>query len=116
MRLRARHYATAEVVDIVCDDGVIRKMGPPGSARPDVEAGWVAPALFDLQINGCDGHSFSSEDLTVDSIRHVVSACRRHGIGGLCPTLITNSFAALAHGFRTLRPAWEGDAAIDRAV
>ena len=80
MRLRARHYATAELVDIVCDEGVIRKVGPPGSERPDVEAGWVASALFDLQINGCDGYSFNSSDLTIDQVRHVVTVCRRHGI------------------------------------
>jgi N-acetylglucosamine-6-phosphate deacetylase len=114
--LRARHYATGETIDILCDGGVIREIRPPGDGTPDVEAGWVAPALFDLQINGCDGHSFSSEELTVDSIRHVVGACRRHGIGGLCPTLITNSFAALAHGFRTLREACANGGEIDRAI
>jgi N-acetylglucosamine-6-phosphate deacetylase len=114
--LRARHYATGETIDVFCDDGVIREVRSPSARLPDVTAGWVAPALFDLQINGCDGHSFSSEQLTVDSIRHVVRTCRRHGIAGLCPTLITNSFAALAHGFRTLRQAWESDGEIDRAV
>src|SRR5262245_13109058 len=114
--LRARHYATAAIVDVVCDRGVIADIRAPSAAAPDVEAGWVAPALFDLQINGCDGHSFNSERLTVDTVRHVVRVCRQHGIGGLCPTLITNSFDALVHGMATLRQACATDAEIARAV
>jgi N-acetylglucosamine-6-phosphate deacetylase len=116
MRLRARHYATSERVDVVCDRGTIQSIGPAGEGPPDREAGWVAPALFDLQINGCDGHNFSSERLTVESVRYVVRTCRRHGVGGLCPTLVTNSFAALAHGLAVLRRACETDAEVARAV
>ena len=69
MRIRARHYATGERVDIVCEHGRIAAIGPPATAPADVEAGWVAPTLFDLQINGCDGHSFNSEQLTVEMTR-----------------------------------------------
>jgi N-acetylglucosamine-6-phosphate deacetylase len=114
--LRARHYATGETIDVFCDRGMIREVQAPSANVPDVEAAWVAPALFDLQVNGCDGHSFSSERLTTDSVRHVVRTCRAHGIAGLCPTLITNSFAALAHGFRTLRQACETDAEVAGAI
>src|SRR5262249_47653216 len=116
MRLRARHYATAEVVDIVCDEGSIRKVGPPGSERPDVEAGWVAPALFDLQINGCDGRSFNSDRLGIDDVRHVVHACRDHGIAGFFPTLVTNGFDSLRHGLSTLHCACEDDSEVAAAV
>jgi N-acetylglucosamine-6-phosphate deacetylase len=76
----------------------------------------VAPALFDLQINGCDGHGFSSETLTVDAVRHVVGVCRRHGVAGLCPTLVTNSREVLLHGFAILRQACEQDPEVARAV
>jgi len=48
MRLRARHYATGQLVEIVWDNGSIRALSPPSGQSPDVEAGWVAPALFDL--------------------------------------------------------------------
>ncbi len=113
--LRARHYANGEPVDVLCEHGRIQSVTPsPPHGVPD--AGWVAPALFDLQINGCDGHSFNSERLTVASVRHVVQVCRRHGVGGLCPTLVTNGFAALEHGMRTLRQACEADAEVGRAV
>src|SRR5262245_751638 len=86
MHIRARHYATGLPVEITCDRGHIISIGATTDLPTDHEAGWVAPALFDLQINGCDGHSFSSEQLTVDFVHHVVVVCRAHGIGGFCPT------------------------------
>jgi N-acetylglucosamine-6-phosphate deacetylase len=116
MRIRARHYATGQPVDLTWAEGVIRALGPPTAASADREAGWVAPALFDLQINGCDGHSFSSHELTPEKVRHVVSVCRAHGIAALCPTLVTNSFEALAHGLTVLRRAREEDAQFAHAL
>ncbi len=110
LRIRARHYATAQRVDLVCQQGRIAGLCPAGERGVDVEAGWVAPALFDLQINGCDGISFNSPQLGEDDIRRVVAVCRRHGIGALCPTLITNSREALLHGFATIHRACESDA------
>lgn len=116
MRLRARHYATAQPVEIVWDNGRILSLGAPTAERADLEAGWVAPALFDLQINGCDGRSFSSHTLDTDAVRHVIEACRAHGIAALCPTLVTNNFEALAHGLATVGRACETDPEVARAV
>jgi N-acetylglucosamine-6-phosphate deacetylase len=116
MRVRARHYHTRDVIDIDCRDGAIASIAPAGGGPVDRSAGWVAPALFDLQINGCDGKAFASADLTVADVAHVVSVCRRHGIGGFCPTLITSSFAALRHGFATLHVACASDPVLDRAM
>jgi N-acetylglucosamine-6-phosphate deacetylase len=116
MRVRARHYATRELVDVVCGRSVIQSIAPAAPGPADVEAGWVAPALFDLQINGCEGHAFGSERLTIDQVRRVVEVCRRHGIAGLCPTLITGSFPVLAHGMTTLRQACESDQELNAAL
>ena len=116
MLLRARHYATGDLIDLRCEGGTILSAGPPCADRPDREAGWVAPAFFDLQINGCDGLSFNSGRITTDDVRHVVRVCRRHGVGAFCPTLVTNAFAALAHGMATLRRACETDAEVAGAV
>src|SRR5262249_20130961 len=116
MRIHARHYRTRTAVEIVCEHGRIQSLGVPSSSPPHVQAGWVAPALFDPQINGCDGHGFTSERLTLDTVRHVVATCRRHGIGTLCPTLVTNAFAALAHGLKTLRQACESDTDLAGAI
>jgi N-acetylglucosamine-6-phosphate deacetylase len=116
LRLRARHYATGERLDVCCDRGRIAALTAAGDGPTDIEADWIAPAWFDLQINGCDGISFNSPRLGVDDVRRVVGVCRRHGIGGLCPTLITNAREALIHGFTTLRRACETDAELARAL
>jgi N-acetylglucosamine-6-phosphate deacetylase len=116
MRIRARHYRTGQPLELLCRAGLIQALGPAGTGPVDVEARWVAPGLFDLQINGCDGKSFNSPTLTVDDVRHVVRTCHRHGVTGLCPTLVTAPTDALRHGFATLRRACEADLAVDQAV
>jgi len=116
MRIRASHYATGQKIDVLLEGDAIARVNAAGTDAADLETGWVAPALFDLQINGCDGHSFNSPNLTGDDVRHVVTACHRHGISGLCPTLITNSTEALVHGFETVRRACETDPDVARAV
>jgi N-acetylglucosamine-6-phosphate deacetylase len=116
LRLRGSHFATSEKVDIVIEGERIRSIVTAADDAVDLEAGWIAPALFDLQINGCDGRSFNSPSLTVDDVRHVVAACHRHGIAGFCPTLITNSLEALLHGFSTIRRACDADSLVARAV
>lgn len=116
MLLRACHYRTGQHIDVVCDGGRIASIGPATGRPADREAGWIAPALFDLQINGCEGRAFNSAKLTCDDIGHVVQICRRHGIGELLPTLITGSHEALLHGFTTLHQACDTEPALRAAI
>jgi N-acetylglucosamine-6-phosphate deacetylase len=114
--MRGRHYRTGQRIDLLCQDGHIAASEPPGDARPDLEGAWVAPALFDLQINGGLGVAFVAPTLSVADVRRVVAECHRHGISGLCPTLITGGAEALTHGFTTLRQACENDPELGRAL
>ena len=111
-RLTARHYRTGEPISLTLADGRILAVEPATGPVED----WVAPALFDLQINGCMGRAFGSPDLCIDDIHLVVRQAAHHGISGLCPTLITGSFAALSHGFATLRRACDDDAGLGRTL
>lgn len=63
---------------------------------------YIAPALFDPQVNGCKGVGFTSPDLTTDGVYRVVEECLRHGVGGFCPTVITAGFGTIRHAFATL--------------
>lgn len=116
MIVRSRHYKTGLRHDFTIEGGRILGINELGTTRPDREAGWIAPALFDLQINGCLGIDFSSPTLTVGQVRQVIDECRKHGIAGLLPTLITNSFEAIAHGLATLKQARETDSVVAAAV
>jgi N-acetylglucosamine-6-phosphate deacetylase len=116
MRIQARNYRTGQLCEIVWQDGVIRSLGEPGPSPPDVRAGWVSPALFDLQINGGGGVNFSSLQLTTEDVCRVVELCCTHGIAGFCPTLITQSEQALKHAFQILCQARRQSKSIARAI
>jgi N-acetylglucosamine-6-phosphate deacetylase len=116
MRIRARHYATGQAVDVVCTQGTIQAVTAVTELPADREAAWVAPALFDPQINGAGGFSFNSPSLTRDNIQHIVTVCRQHGIAALCPTLVTGPAAALGHGFATLARTCDDDPDLGRAL
>jgi N-acetylglucosamine-6-phosphate deacetylase len=115
-RLRARHYATGAPTEILVEDGLITAIGPATTEPADLEADWLAPAFFDLQINGGGGKGFTSSALTVDDIQAVTHLCHQHGVSAYLATVITSSFETLAHAFRTLRQAIEQDEALAAAI
>jgi N-acetylglucosamine-6-phosphate deacetylase len=112
MILHARHYATGEPVAVTVENGRVTAVGPSAESP----RGWVAPAFFDPQINGCHGISFNSTSLIADQVRMVADTCRAHGIGSFCPTLITAGFEPIRHGFATLEAARAADPDLARAI
>ncbi len=63
---------------------------------------FIAPALFDNQINGYLGIEFSKPDLSLEDMRKVVNGLRKVGVGTFLPTVITASFESLVNSFRNL--------------
>jgi N-acetylglucosamine-6-phosphate deacetylase len=116
MQIRGRHYATGQWIDVTFQDGAIRQVQLAGTAPAAVEASWIAPAWFDIQINGAQGIGFTSTALTSEHLGKVVDACREHGIGAFCPTVITNSFEVVRQSFRTLAKACAEDARLAPAM
>jgi N-acetylglucosamine-6-phosphate deacetylase len=87
--------------------------------RDDSSAGqrgsWITPGLFDLQINGISGISFTDPSLTPQQIAEADERIRSCGISRYCPTIITCSLetalavlAAFARGWKEgrLPAAW----------
>jgi N-acetylglucosamine-6-phosphate deacetylase len=107
--IRGRHYQTGALLDLTCTAGIIAAVEPANlSVSADLTSEWLAPALFDVQINGGLGVSFNAPDLTLDALRHVLMACRAHGIAHLLPTLVTTSRAdtlAALHALTAARAA-----------
>lgn len=113
--IRGRHYATGDLCEWHVADGVIRDVRVlESSVQGDIP--WIAPAFFDIQINGGLGISFNAPTLTHEQIRQVTQLCRSHGIAEYFPTLITASHDDLAHGFRTLSHALEQDRDLADAI
>lgn len=116
MIFRAKHYQTEQIIDVSCENGEIVSVEKTGSIIPRHLMEYIAPAFFDLQINGAMGVAFSDINLDESGIRKVLSVCRLHGISAICPTIITNAHDVLLHGFNTLRKACESDPKINRAM
>jgi N-acetylglucosamine-6-phosphate deacetylase len=107
MQLSARRYDTSDPVRLTIEGNRLRSLEP---LTVDEETGrlpWVAPGLFDLQINGYGGVWFSDEGLTPQRVLDVLEAHFAHGITRMCPTLITASHEALLAGFTAVRQACE---------
>jgi N-acetylglucosamine-6-phosphate deacetylase len=112
----ARRYDNGEPVRVFIDGDRIAAVEPVWPSGDVADWSCVAPGLFDLQINGYRGVWFSDEGLTPEQVLTVLEAHFQYGVTRLCPTLITNSHAALCAGFRAIRAACEREPWADRMV
>jgi N-acetylglucosamine-6-phosphate deacetylase len=113
----ARHFQTGEWVRLSIEGETIAHIAPAEGPSPhDAPDEWIAPAFWDIQLNGRWGVSFSDERLTASQVTAIVNAQAALGTARLCPTLISASFAALKHGLRTIGEACELDRDVARRV
>jgi len=102
----ARDYRSSSWIELDLAEGLlgaVRTIDGPTEVNPADD--WVAPAFWDIQVNGRGGHSFSSPDLTVEQAAAIVRAQAILGTVRLCPTLITAPYEHLLHGLRTIASA-----------
>jgi N-acetylglucosamine-6-phosphate deacetylase len=113
----ARDFERGCWLELAVDGGLISAVRQSARTSPlEAEDDWVAPAFWDLQINGRTGHSFSSGSLTVDQVVRIVCAQAALGTARICPTLITASLPDLEHGLRTIAAACDADADVTARV
>ena len=108
MKVVARDFSTSHWLEHEVSDGrfaAVPSAGGPSLVGPLDD--WVAPAFWDIQMNGRWGHSFSSSDLTVDQVVAIVRAQATLGTARLCPTLITAPLDHMLHGLRRIAAACE---------
>ena len=116
-QFRARHYRTLLPVDVTIEGELIADISEADCSPVELEQlPYVSPGFFDIQINGYNGMWFSSPALTTDQVVSVTEALVNKSIARYFPTLITNSFEALHHGFSTLRHACDQNAMVNDCV
>ena len=116
-QFRARHYRTLLPVDVIIEGELIADISEADCSAEELEQlPYVSPGFFDIQINGYNGMWFSSPALTTDQVVSVTEALVNKSVARYFPTLITNSFAALHHGFSTLRQACDQNAIVNDCV
>jgi N-acetylglucosamine-6-phosphate deacetylase len=114
MDFLARHYHDLRPVRIRISDGRIAAVDDIDAKVAAAELPIAAPAFLDLQINGYGGIWFSDADLTPERVLEVLSAYPAHGVSRLCPTVITNSFEAMAEGLAAIAAACRRERWADR--
>lgn len=106
MHVLGRRYDTHDPVRIEISAGRITHITPLGAhEHGGRHLPWIAPGLFDVQVNGLGGQEFSSPDLTPAGVAKIVRDHYAFGVTRICPTLTTNSFAVLTHGLQTIAAA-----------
>ncbi len=116
MELKGRRYDNGEPISVCIQGERIVSVEPTWPAGSADDWPWIAPGLLDLQINGHGGTWFSQEGLTADEVIRTLQPHFQFGITRLCPTLVTNSFEALASGFRAIREACERETWVEQMV
>ncbi len=127
MLLHGRDVVTEEAVEVEVADTKIQAVRPlipsePGAAgetgRPAIGDGdcWLAPGLFDMQVNGFAGYHLSAEDMTPATVRGMIEALWAVGVTRCCPTVVTGSFGSLRRSLAAIVAACDEDAAIAATV
>jgi N-acetylglucosamine-6-phosphate deacetylase len=100
--IAAWHYATRKPVRVQWTNGVVSKIENLNSESSDAPADslWIAPALFDVQVNGYGGIDFQRDDFTLDDLLVASRKLREHGCGRFFLTLITADWQRLLSRFR----------------
>jgi N-acetylglucosamine-6-phosphate deacetylase len=89
----AWHYATRQPVKLCWQEGVITHL-EPAPAPPATDL-WLAPGLFDLQVNGYGGIDFQQDDLGVDGLITAALQLRAAGCTRFLLTLVTDEWPAM---------------------
>jgi N-acetylglucosamine-6-phosphate deacetylase len=112
--IRGFHYATREPILLRWQDGLITHVEPiDSSASPDV---WLAPSLFDLQVNGYGGVDFQQDQVTVDNLLSAVRALGAAGCRRFLLTLITDEWEKLTSRLRHFRHLRSESVELQKAI
>ncbi len=113
----AREPRSGRLLRVRWEEGRIHALEPVGRPLPS-GAGppWLAPALFDPQINGFGGVDFQRDDLTAEALRRAVRGLRRAGCTRFLLTLITAPWETMLERLRRLRAWRAGDPELAAAI
>lgn len=109
----AKHFSTGKPVCIRWKNGRITSIEEVSSAP---ENSWIAPALFDLQVNGYGGIDFQQDNLTVDDLLSAARQLRRDGCAQFFLTLITDEWPKLTARLRHLKKLHSESAELKNAI
>ncbi len=115
LEIRAHHHATRLPVTVRCEHGRIAAV-ETASAATTPGSVWIAPGLWDLQINGYAGVDFQRANQSISGLLAATRALRNAGCTRYLLTLITNEWSALTGQLRELRALRDTHAELRSAI
>src|SRR5262245_7137266 len=107
LKIQGRLLRSGEDVEIGIERGLIQTIQP----KPDrnqltgTKSSWLAPAFFDIQVNGFADSDFNSGRATSEDLDRAIIRLRERGVALFFPTVITHSFEHMTSCFQTLAKA-----------
>lgn len=98
--IHAYHHATRQPVRVSWQDGIISQAAPAARAPENL---WLAPGLFDVQVNGYGGIDFQQDNLKEADLLTATRLLREGGCTKYLLTLITDDWSRLTARLRHLR-------------
>ncbi len=112
--LLAWHYASRQPVIIRWSSGRIREIVSAPAGVPN--SLWIAPSLFDVQVNGFAGVDFQRDDLKVEDLLRATRGLRASGCARFLLTLITDEWPKLTARLRHLAALREQSEELKAAI
>lgn len=116
MEFVARRYDTLEPIRIRLKGERIESVEPAGNEKSASRLPLVAPAFYDMQINGHGGIWFGKPGITAAEVLQALEPHYAFGVTRMFPTLITNSDENFRTGFAAIRSACEQEKWADELV
>jgi N-acetylglucosamine-6-phosphate deacetylase len=110
----ARHYTSGDPVRLSWEGGRITRIDPVSQTPPHNL--WIAPPLFDLQVNGFAGVDFQNDDVSLSGLEPAVRALHAAGCGRFFLTLISDDWPRLTARLRRLRELRAKSALLTKAI
>jgi N-acetylglucosamine-6-phosphate deacetylase len=117
LRIKGRIVGSEAPVEISVEGGRIASIEQVGPSTQVLggEDCWIAPAFFDVQVNGFAGVDLNCPEITLEDVSHVIEKLSARGVLFFCPTIITQSFDHLSACLRSLCKA-TSDSSVRRAI
>ncbi|MBD3674726.1 MAG: N-acetylglucosamine-6-phosphate deacetylase [Planctomycetaceae bacterium] len=116
MELHGKRYDTGQPVQVTIEGERVKSVTPLEDAHDPESLPIIAPAFYDLQINGHGGIWFGQPGLIPEQVLTALKPHFGFGVTRMFPTLITNSDENLLNGFTSIRQACEQEPWADRLV
>jgi N-acetylglucosamine-6-phosphate deacetylase len=112
--LYGRHYRTAQPIRLRLAQGRIAELRTLDVAPGAIP--WIAPGLFDMQINGFAGLDLNVPGLAPGTLQLLARRLWREGVTSFLPTIITAAPEQIGAAMAAIAAACEGDPLVAASI